>query len=172
MKKNIFIFVGLWLTALTASAQYTLEADTIDLGQTMFRDSVPAVFKFVNTGRIPLFINKVDASCGCTTVDYPKIAVKPKKPFEITVTYDAMQLGHYCKWVDVYLDDNPEPLRLTIMGEIISPRKPFVGRRRFSQEYKDSVAEANAPKPVPVVVKEDKATTDKKKKKKKKKSEQ
>lgn len=143
MKKKTFRFwavlmlgvVYSFLFTSNASAQVVVESDTIDCGPTLYADSVSAVFKLQNNYRTPVRISKVDASCGCTTVDYPIIQIKSKKPFEITLRYDAMQLGHYAKWVDVYIEDESEPIRLTMIGVIKSPRQSFQGRKRFAKNY-------------------------------------
>ena len=125
----------LCLCTSETKAQIIVEADTIDCGATLYADSVSAVFKLTNNYKMPIRINKVDASCGCTTVDYPMLPIRHKKQFEITVSYDAMQLGHYLKWVDVYVENISDPIRLTVTGEIESPRQPFKGRQRFARNY-------------------------------------
>ena len=135
MTNKIFVTLFFCILVISAKAEVFLETDSIDLGETMYADSVTAIFHFENRNRMPMFIDKVDASCGCTQVEYPKMMIKPNKSFEISITYDAMQLGHYAKWVDVYFDTEKEPVRLTIFGIIRSPRQAFVGRRRFTQEY-------------------------------------
>ena len=135
MTSRIFLTIVCCILAISVRAEVFLEMDSIDLGETLYADSVTAVFRFENRNRMPMFIDKVDASCGCTQVEYPKTMIKPNKPFEIVITYDAMQLGHYAKWVDVYFDTEDNPVRLTIFGIIRSPRQAFVGRRRFTPEY-------------------------------------
>ncbi len=135
MIKFIFTITILLCFVITTEAKITIEQDTINCGKTIFRDSVSATFTMQYFGHKHLAITKIDPSCGCTLVEYPHTFIKNKKTFTITLTYDAMQLGHYSKWVDVYTTDSEEPLRLTIEGEIVSPRSSFIGRKRFVKKY-------------------------------------
>ena len=132
---SLALCIGMLLCVENTSAQIVVEADSVDCGQTLYADSVSATFILHNNYKMPTLITKVDASCGCTTVDYPVTPIKSKGKCEIVISYDAMQLGHYAKWVDVYLRDVDEPIRLTMYGEIKSPRQPFKGRKRFAKNY-------------------------------------
>lgn len=135
MKKYIMILFIAAVASMEMNAQISIRKDTIDCGVTLYADSVQAKFTMINNGIQPLQIMKIEVSCGCTKVGYPFLPIMPKKEFVITMTYDAMQLGHYAKWVDVYVEDYDKPLRLTMVGTIKSPRQPFQGRKRFMKNY-------------------------------------
>src|SRR5690606_24954141 len=59
--------------------------DTHDFGQANEGDKVTHVFEFTNEGQTPLIISSVQASCGCTTPDYPKQPIKPGESSKIEV---------------------------------------------------------------------------------------
>ena len=42
------------------------EQDTLRLGQVALGATVPFVFKYTNTGDVPLLIKNVQTTCGCT----------------------------------------------------------------------------------------------------------
>ena len=54
------------------------ESEIIDYGKIDLNSNGVRVFKFKNTGKSPLIINKIKSSCGCTV---------PKKPTEPAYQY-------------------------------------------------------------------------------------
>lgn len=79
------------------------------------------VFTFKNTGNAPLVIQRVNASCGCTTPDFTKEPVVPGGTGSIKVSFDAVgRPGEFQKTITVYSNDpnNPQVI-LTIMGNVI-----------------------------------------------------
>jgi Protein of unknown function (DUF1573) len=60
-----------------------------DFGRIKQGDKVRHNFKFTNVGKSPLVIASVQASCGCTTPNYPKTPVAPGDSGEITVEFDS-----------------------------------------------------------------------------------
>ncbi|MDB5229799.1 MAG: hypothetical protein JWN76_604 [Chitinophagaceae bacterium] len=46
-------------------------------------------FRFKNTGDHPLYVVSVNASCGCTVVNYTKGAIQPGSSGEITGEFDS-----------------------------------------------------------------------------------
>lgn len=60
-----------------------------DFGRIKQGEKVRHNFKFTNTGKSPLVIASVQASCGCTTPNYPKTPVAPGTSGEITVEFDS-----------------------------------------------------------------------------------
>ena len=45
------------------------EQDTLRLGQVALGATVPFVFKYTNTGDVPLLIKNVQTTCGCTAAE-------------------------------------------------------------------------------------------------------
>ncbi|MFR9166981.1 MAG: DUF1573 domain-containing protein [Dysgonomonas sp.] len=84
---------------------------------------VTCTFTFTNTGKTPLIINSVNASCGCTTPSYTSDPVLPGKKGEIKVAYSATgRVGTFEKGIRVMTNVPDEVYRLTIKGEVL-PRK-------------------------------------------------
>jgi hypothetical protein len=67
-------------------------------------------FKVTNTGKKPLIIDKVSASCGCTTPNKPESPILPGKSDYIEVGFHPKpgQLGDITKTVTI--EANTEPL--------------------------------------------------------------
>jgi hypothetical protein len=90
----ILIFASLILNAQTHDTIqnkpviYFLEKSH-DFGDIIQGDIVKHVFKFNNTGRVPLIISSITASCGCTSPQYSKEPVMPGKSGEIEIQYNS-----------------------------------------------------------------------------------
>ncbi len=82
---------------------------------------VTTKFAFTNTSDKPLIIENAEAGCGCTTPDYPKEPIMPRKSGVITVTYNAANPGPFTKDVNVKFAGITLPVTLLITGEVITP---------------------------------------------------
>lgn len=78
-------------------------------------------FRVTNTGKKPLIIEKVSASCGCTTPSKPDKPIPPGKSDDIVVEFHPKenQLGQQNKTVTVIANTNPkmEVLNISAMVE-------------------------------------------------------
>lgn len=100
-------------------------------------------FKFKNTGSQPLIINKVTASCGCTTPKWTKEPIGPGRDGYIQVAYNPKNRPNkFNKSVTVYSNANPKVVSLRIEGNVIpKPRTieddyPFlIGDVRFKTNH-------------------------------------
>lgn len=83
-------------------------------------------FNFKNTGSVPLILNNVQVSCGCTTPEWTREPVAPGAKGIIKVSYDPKNRpGTFNKTIAVSSNaDNPSVI-LTILGEV-TPRTPSV----------------------------------------------
>lgn len=80
-------------------------------------------FEFTNTGDKPLIINRVSASCGCTTPSYTKEPVLPGQKGTIKVAYSTTgRVGSFSKTVRVLTNTPEGQYVLVIKGEVL-PRK-------------------------------------------------
>ena len=79
---------------------------------------VSYVFSFTNTGKEPLVLSAVNASCGCTTPEWPKDAVAPGKSANIKVTYNAANPGDFTKTITVVSNAATPQTILTIHGVV------------------------------------------------------
>jgi hypothetical protein len=92
---------------------------TYDFGKIPQGKPVTAEFQFKNPSLVPLIINSVKPSCGCTVADYPKEPVQPQKSGTIRVTFNAANTGYFQKSVVVATNAGDETEILIIKGEVI-----------------------------------------------------
>lgn len=80
-----------------------------------------ASFIVTNTGKNPLIIEKVDASCGCTTAKKPEKPIMPGKTDKIEVVFHPKvgQLNEQHKTITVTANTNPTISVLNIEAFVI-----------------------------------------------------
>lgn len=78
-------------------------------------------FKFTNTGKEPLLLSNVKASCGCTTPSWPKEPIPPGGSNVIKVKYDSNRVGKFTKTVTVSSNAKSATKVIKITGEIQAP---------------------------------------------------
>lgn len=82
--------------------------------------TVSTEFVFKNTGKAPLIIQRVQASCGCTTPEYTKEPVLPGKTGVIKVTYSTVgRPGTFNKEVTIFTNVPDDIYKVHIKGEVI-----------------------------------------------------
>lgn len=118
MKKRTILPLLLLLAALPAAAQkLTVEKTTVDVGRTGWQKPVTAVFELRNKSHRKLHIDKVVPDCNCTVVDYPRGDIADK--FQIRMTYDARQLGHFNKQAAIYSNGSKRPVYIEMKGVVL-----------------------------------------------------
>ncbi len=122
---RLLTFALLLLVGFTAGAQATaemaFESVDHDFGK-IKEDAGPADFNFnfKNTGKIPLVISAVNASCGCTTPEWSKEPVLPGKSGFIKVSYNPLNRpGSFNKTVTVVANIPNGSVVLKISGEVL-----------------------------------------------------
>jgi Protein of unknown function (DUF1573). len=123
MKKYSLLLVCMVISLVTMAQKplIVFEEKSYDFGKVNEEEGkVTHVFEFVNKGNTPLVINRVQASCGCTTPVWTKDPIEPGKKGAINVTYAAAgRPGVFTKTITVYNNSAEEQLVLTIHGEVI-----------------------------------------------------
>jgi len=99
-------------------AVFTWDNTTHDFGKIKQGTPVTHEFKFTNSGKTPLVITNVQASCGCTTPDWSKEPVMPGGQGFIKATYNAASPGAFSKTVTVTANIETGFVQLTIKGEV------------------------------------------------------
>jgi len=91
-----------------------------DYGKVPADSDNKTTFRVTNTGKKPLVIEKVSASCGCTTPSKPEKPIPPGKSDEITVVFHPKetQLGQQNKTVTVIANTNPKMEVLSISAMV------------------------------------------------------
>ena len=110
MKKILIISVILTLTLMVAvnaqqkNALIAFKKSVSDIGTVKEEGGlVSSNYDFVNSGEMPLIIQKVIASCDCTTVEFPKEPIAPGKSGSIKVVFDPLNRpGSIDKFITVY----------------------------------------------------------------------
>lgn len=122
MKKRIRLTsIILLLAVLPAAAQPKVTGHTtVDVGRTGYCQPVTAVFELRNKSRSKLRIESVRPDCHCTTVEYPKGAIGHNGKFQIKMTYDARQLGHFDKQAAVVYSSDKKPVYLCMKGVVLA----------------------------------------------------
>ncbi len=70
-------------------ADFKFEKEVHDFGNIKEGAQAEYTFKFTNTGKEPLVISNVAASCGCTTPKWSKEPIKPGESGNITAVYNS-----------------------------------------------------------------------------------
>lgn len=134
--KKIFIsllFVG--VAAITAYSQEEIKTNqdtkdipeiyfentTHDFGQIEYNGNGTCEFTFKNTGKEPLLLTNVKASCGCTTPTWPKEPIKRGKKGTIVVKYNTRITGAFTKTIRVYSNAKTNLVTLKITGTVAKP---------------------------------------------------
>ena len=76
-------------------------------------------FNFKNEGKVPLILNNVQASCGCTTPEWTRDPIAPGAKGVIKVSYNAKgRPGVFNKTIRVSSNAENADIVLTILGEV------------------------------------------------------
>lgn len=124
MKKMSVMILFALLVSGVAMAQQNAEVDFKKTEHNFgtIKEEIGAVstqFEFTNTGKSPLIIQRVSASCGCTTPSYTKEPILPGKKGTIAATYSTVRRpGTFSKTIRVYTNVPDTVYVLTIKGNV------------------------------------------------------
>lgn len=107
-------------SATTTAASIKWTNQQISIGEVPQGKPVTFEFVFTNTGKEPVLITEVKASCGCTTPDYSKSPVKAGEKGVVKAVYNAAAVGAFSKVVTVTVSNDPTPITLTLSGTVIA----------------------------------------------------
>ena len=102
--------------ALASSTSMSFDKLDHDFGTIKEGSTNKVLFKVTNTGKRPLVISDVSASCGCTTPKKPEYPIAPGKSDVIEVVFHptALQAKEQTKKITVQANTDPEMTVLTI----------------------------------------------------------
>jgi len=106
---------------VTAPTGPSLDFETpiFEFGKISQGEVVKHDFTFVNNGKVPVLINQVKASCGCTVGDYKKEPILPGESSVISASFNSKgKSGKQRKTLNVFTNATEEPVTLTLSGEI------------------------------------------------------
>lgn len=124
-------------------AKITFEKTEHNFGSFMEAAGVQTTtFKFKNTGTVPLILNNVRASCGCTTPKWTRDPIAPNESGEITVSYDPKNRpGAFTKSITVGSNAENSTVNLTISGQVEQREKTLA--EKYPREIGSLRAETN-----------------------------
>jgi hypothetical protein len=134
MKRLLLTVYGMMMGILIFSQpKMTLGTTEHDFGKFKEESGVQKFdFVLINTGNAPLVITQVTASCGCTTPGWTKEPIPPKGSGLVSAAYDpAGRPGVFSKTLSVSSNSLPNPVTLTIEGEVIEKVKTVEDLYRF-----------------------------------------
>lgn len=104
--------------AKPAEEVLVLKASEHDFGKIPQGKPVTTVFTVTNSGKTPLKIDNVQASCGCTTPEWEKDkAIEPGASSKITVGYNAAAEGPFNKTITITYNGT-QSKQMNIKGEV------------------------------------------------------
>ena len=116
----IFFLVPLSVFAQEKGALISFETDTIDYGEILKGSNGVRTFTFQNIGDVPIEIQGVKSSCGCTVPKKPNAPVPPGGKGEIQVKYDTNRIGVFRKTITVNTNAPSSPIiALKIKGNVL-----------------------------------------------------
>ncbi len=151
--KRLLLVLFLIGAFLNVNAQIEFDKTEHDFGTIEEGTQATHVFKFKNTGKKPIRLTRVAASCGCTTPHWTREEVAPGKTGEIKVVYNSKgRPGYFTKTVTVQYEvvgdenNHPNPVLLKIKGKVnqgakseysqVDGNTAFKTRRMFVGELK------------------------------------
>ncbi len=100
------------------------QSEIIDYGTIEHNSDGRREFHFVNNGNKPLIIVNATGSCGCTVPTKPTEPIMPGESGIIGVKYATDRKGVFTKSVTVTTNASPDPITLTIKGNVVDNQVP------------------------------------------------
>lgn len=105
-------------------AKIAFETTSHDYGVVFAGDNGEVEFNFKNEGEIPLIINNVVSSCGCTVVNWPKDPIMPNQSGSIKVDYNTNIIGNIKRSITVSTNDKSQSrIVLILTGKVVGRNK-------------------------------------------------
>ena len=127
MKRILFLAVGLIALNVGRAQQSTVQTQAVmnpatevlnlkevehDFGKIPQGKPVFYVFEIVNTGSVPLKLDNVQASCGCTTPEWSKDPIAAGATDKIKVGYNAANEGPFEKYITITYGNQSKQLKI------------------------------------------------------------
>lgn len=121
----VFVLCAQFSIAQQRKANISFNKTVHNFGKIKEADgTVSTVFEFVNTGNVPVIIQDVQTSCGCTTPEYSKQPVRAGEKGFVKAVFDpAGRPGSFTKEITVKSNAENSPMVLKITGTVV-PKEP------------------------------------------------
>ena len=98
-------------------ARIEFEQTEFDFGEVAEGEEVTHVFRFTNTGKMPLLITDARSTCGCTVPTVPKEPIPPGQGSEIKVVFNTRnRTGNQRKVVTITANTYPSQTKVALVG--------------------------------------------------------
>jgi|SRR5687767_11146164 len=124
--KKVFLLTSAFIFSLAVLAQpkaddvLKVNTEKYEFGKIKQGVPVTTYLELKNLGNMPLVIENVTASCGCTTPEKPKEPIMPGQTYKLKVDYNAAAMGSFVKDVNIKIAGIELPKVVKIAGEVIS----------------------------------------------------
>jgi hypothetical protein len=135
---SIVFVISLFITGSFALLQNTprieFESAERDFGSVKQGEILNHIFKFKNTGEVPLLIKRVRTTCGCTAALISDRTIAPGQKGEVKVAFNTTgYAGEIRKYIYVETNDPKEPNKqLSVVAEIDVPPHAEINLDRFT----------------------------------------
>jgi hypothetical protein len=100
----------------------TFKENSKDFGDITQGQQVAHTFVLTNTGKQPLIISNVAATCGCTVPSWPKEPVAPGKSAEIKVSFNSTgKVGKQNSVVRIYSNASEPIEKVSLISNVLTP---------------------------------------------------
>ena len=119
---SLFTFALVFQTqAQDAGAVITFKQNSIDFGDIVQGQKVEHTFVLTNSGKQPLIISNVAATCGCTVPSWPKEPVAPGKTAEIKVSFNSTgKVGKQNSVVRIYSNATEPIEKVSLISNVLT----------------------------------------------------
>lgn len=93
-----------------------VEPTKLDFGNFVHSKTQKQKITLTNEGEVPLVIQDIITSCGCTKVEYDKEPVSAGNQLELTVVYEAEKAEYFNKTITIHCNAKSSPIVLKITG--------------------------------------------------------
>ncbi len=125
------------------ASQLTFSRTKHNFGNLDQGEKVDVNFDFVNTGKSPLLISNVEATCGCTTPSFPFIPIAPGEKGTIGVTYNSTgKLGPQRPMLTVYTNDAKKVHKLYLEGMVMAELAKEQPVEKIEESLKEMVKDS------------------------------
>lgn len=143
MKKSLLSFLFVALSIIIANAQLSFSKEQHDFGTSVLGTSLEYEFQYVNYSSETALINFVKTSCSCLKPSWSKSSVAIGEVGELKVTFLPTKLGSYSEEVFVYINNNPNPITISVVGSIVETTN--TPRSVIQEPFKPKVETNSAP---------------------------
>ncbi len=140
--KTFYTFITVLLISVSSLAQsnddqkpaFKFVTETINYGKITLGSNGVRVFEFTNTGKSPLIITQVKASCGCTVPKKPEQPIMPGEKGKIEVSYDTKRPGGFSKAITIFSNAKNPRKMVKIKGFVEKVTAPEKKKSMLSED--------------------------------------